>query len=79
MVAELGPDAIVLDYHMPGLNGLEALPILRHAAPHARIVMFSADDDTSASRTAMERGADGYITKNGQQGLDDVVALLRTA
>ena len=79
MVIELLPDAIVLDYHMPGLNGLEALPLLREAAPKARIVMFTADDDTNASQAALNRGADGFITKNGQKGLDDVMALLHTA
>lgn len=79
MVVDLLPDAIVLDYHMPGLNGIEALPLLRDAAPGARIVMFSADDDYDASDLAIARGADGFITKNGQQGLDEVMALLHAA
>ena len=79
MVVDLLPDAIVLDYHMPGLNGIEALPLLRDAAPGVRIVMFSADDDYDASDLALARGADGFITKNGQQGLDEVMALLHTA
>lgn len=72
-------DAIVLDYHMPGIDGIEAIPMLRHAAPHVRIVMFSADDDRRASEAALELGAAAYVPKNGQQGLDDVVRLLKTA
>lgn len=76
MAEALIPDAIVLDYHMPGVDGLDAIPLLRSALPNVRIVMFSADDDAAASATAMARGASGYVMKNGQQGLDDVVALL---
>ena len=79
MASELRPDAIVLDYHMPGVDGIAAIPMLRRAAPDVRIVMFSADDDHHASAAAMASGADGYVTKNGQQGLDDVMRLLRNA
>lgn len=79
MAARLRPDAIVLDYHMPGMDGLEAIPMLRLAVPDVRIVMFSADDDRGASDVALASGACGYVTKNGQQGLDDVVRLLRAA
>jgi two-component system nitrate/nitrite response regulator NarL len=77
LAATLRPDAIVLDYHMPGVDGIAAIPALRDAAPDVRIVMFSADDDREASAAAMACGAAGYVTKNGQQGLDDVVRLLR--
>jgi two-component system nitrate/nitrite response regulator NarL len=77
LAAELHPDAIVLDYHMPGIDGLDTIPLLREVSPAARIVMFSADDDCEAANAAMARGAAGYVTKNGQRGLDDVVALLR--
>lgn len=79
MAADLLPDAIVLDYHMPGIDGLDAIPLLRHAVPEVRIVMFSADDNAAASAIALERGAFGYVTKNGQHGLDDVLALLRSS
>ena len=76
MASELRPDAIVLDYHMPGLDGLAAIPLLRDALPDVRIVMFSADDDRQACDTALASGATAYVTKNGQRGLDDVVRLL---
>ena len=77
LAAQVRPDAIVLDYHMPGIDGLDAIPLLRGVAPDVRIVMFSADDDVEASAEALQRGAAGYVTKNGLQGLDDVMQLLR--
>ena len=79
MATSLRPDAIVLDYHMPGVDGLAAIPLLRDALPDVRIVMFSADDDRAASEAAIASGAAGFVTKNGQRGLDDVVRLLRGA
>ncbi len=79
LASTLRPDAIVLDYHMPGVDGITAIPMLRDAAPDVRIVMFSADDDRSASDAAMASGAAGYVTKNGQRGLDDVMRLLRAS
>ena len=79
MAATLNIDAIVLDYHMPGMDGIEAIPMLRDAAPDVRIVMFSADDDRRASDEAIERGAAAYVPKNGQQGLDDIVRLLKAS
>src|SRR5687768_12274245 len=41
----LEPDVILLDLAMPGMDGIEALPHLRRAAPHAAIVVFSAFPD----------------------------------
>lgn len=79
MAGRLHPDAIVLDYHLPDIDGIEAIAMLRDVAPKVRIVMFSADDDAEASVAAIHRGAAGYVTKNGQRGLDDVVRLLRTS
>jgi len=77
LATDLRPDAIVLDYHMPGIDGLQAIALLREALPDVRIVMFSADDDRNASDAAIASGAAAFVTKNGQEGLDDVVRLLR--
>ena len=39
--AELQPDLILLDNHLPGVNGVDALPALRQAAPAARVMMLT--------------------------------------
>ena len=64
------PDAIVLDHHMPGESGLEALPELRATAPAATIVLWSADPEVKAA--ALAAGADHFALKTlGLQALAD--------
>jgi two-component system nitrate/nitrite response regulator NarL len=42
---ELQPDIILLDNHLAGVNGVDALPALREAAPGARILMLTVSED----------------------------------
>ena len=58
------PDIIVLDQSMPVMNGTEAIPGLRAAAPTARIVMYSAYAETDR-RVEFERLADAVLVKGG--------------
>lgn len=57
------PDIILLDLEMPHLDGIHALPHLREAAPHARIIVFSAFPDPYTLLDVVERGADAYVDK----------------
>jgi DNA-binding NarL/FixJ family response regulator len=57
-------DLVLLDLKLPGLNGLDALDALRDAAPGVPIVVLSGEDDPSIVRTAIERGAMGFIPKS---------------
>lgn len=45
MSRELLPDVVVLDDQMPALTGMEAIPHIRHLAPAARILLYSAGVD----------------------------------
>ena len=42
---ELQPDVILLDNHLPGVNGVDALPSLIEAAPDACILMLTVSED----------------------------------
>lgn len=59
----LQPDLVLLDLAMPGLNGLEALPALRRAAPAARVLVLTMHDDEGYLRRALREGAAGYVLK----------------
>jgi DNA-binding NarL/FixJ family response regulator len=59
----LSPDVIVLDIVMPERSGLEAVPELLAAAPEARILVLSMQDDPHYVREAFTVGASGYVPK----------------
>jgi two-component system nitrate/nitrite response regulator NarL len=60
---ELQPDLILLDNHLPGVNGVDALPGLREAAPKARILMLTVSEDERDLSAALRGGAAGYLLK----------------
>jgi two-component system nitrate/nitrite response regulator NarL len=61
--AELQPDLILLDNHLPGVNGVDALPALRQVAPAARIIMLTVSEDEADLAAALRGGACGYLLK----------------
>lgn len=58
------PDVILLDLHMPGISGLEALSLLADEAPKAQVVMLTVSEDTDDLLDALRAGARGYLLKN---------------
>lgn len=60
---ELQPDLILLDNHLPGVNGVDALPGLIEAAPGARILMLTVSEDEADLAAALRGGAAGYLLK----------------
>lgn len=57
------PDVVLLDVVMPGRSGIEATPELRKAAPNAKVLVLSMQDDPSYVREAFVAGASGYVLK----------------
>ena len=63
---ELQPDVILLDNHLPGVNGVDALPALREAAPAAHILMLTVSEDEADLAAALRGGAIGYLLKTSE-------------
>ena len=61
--AALQPDVILLDNHLPGVRGVDALPGLREAAPQARVLMLTVSEDEQDLAAALRGGARGYLLK----------------
>jgi two-component system nitrate/nitrite response regulator NarL len=62
-VAQNQPDLILLDNHLPGVRGIEAIPSLKEAAPGARILMLTVSENENDLAAALQAGADGYLLK----------------
>lgn len=62
-IAELQPRVVLLDLSMPGMDGLEALPLIRRAAPDSAVIVFSGFTEERMSALALASGADRYIQK----------------
>ena len=56
------PDLIILDIMMPGADGLEVTRLIRQVS-QIPILILSARDETSSKLTALDLGADDYLTK----------------
>jgi DNA-binding NarL/FixJ family response regulator len=63
LARQLRPELILLDLSMPGLNGLEALPRLREAAPECEVVVLTASGTEDNLLAAIRGGAAGYLLK----------------
>lgn len=61
--AALQPDVILLDNHLPGATGIQALPGLKEAAPRARIILLTVSEDEQDLQAALRGGAHGYLLK----------------
>ena len=73
---QLLPDVILLDNHLPGVRGIDALPALRQCAPSARILMLTVSEDEGDLAAALRAGASGYLLKT-MDGDDLARAIVR--
>lgn len=75
----LQPDVILLDNHLPGVTGIQALPGLREAAPQARVLMLTVSEDSEDLQAALRAGAQGYLLKTveGEQLVDAIHRCMR--
>ena len=63
LVPGLQPDVILLDNHLPGVCGIDAIAGLREASPRSRILMLTVSEDAEDLANALRKGAQGYLLK----------------
>ncbi|AIY19791.2 response regulator [Pimelobacter simplex] len=76
LTAELRPDLLLLDVHLPDLTGLEVLERLRGRGDDVAVVMVTAERGATAVRAALHGGALQYLVKPFEY--DDLADRLRT-
>lgn len=66
------PSVVLIDVNLPDAAGNDAVSLARDAAPLARLVLYSAWEESKLRVLALQLGADGYISKS-----ESVVAIGR--
>jgi pilus assembly protein CpaE len=61
--AELQPDIVLMDIHMPDLDGIQAAWLLSSRAPHGAVIMVTSEERIDFLQNAMAAGAQGYVLK----------------
>jgi DNA-binding NarL/FixJ family response regulator len=64
LAAELQPDLVLLDHHLPDGTGADAAREIRRRVPGAVLVMLTADTSDDAMIAAVEAGVAGYVVKS---------------
>ena len=59
----LQPDVILLDNHLPGVSGIDAVKDLRRLVPTARVLILTVSEDAQDLAQALRNGAHGYLLK----------------
>lgn len=77
LAAATQPDVILLDNHMPGVDGVDALPGFKEVSPTARVLMLTVSEDESDLAAALRGGARGYLLKTMDSDML-AAAILRT-
>jgi DNA-binding NarL/FixJ family response regulator len=77
MVAEHRPDAVLLDLHMPVLDGIQTTTRLRAEHPEVAIVVLTTYSDDTSVLAALRAGARSYLTKDADRA--DIARALHSA
>jgi DNA-binding NarL/FixJ family response regulator len=78
LASELKPDLVVMDIHLPDLNGIEATRQILNKQPSVKVIIFSRDPSHTLVQEALQAGAKGYVLKRGsvKELIDAIAAVM---
>jgi DNA-binding NarL/FixJ family response regulator len=62
-IASDKPHVVLLDFELPGMNGIEAIPLIKRKLPRCYILMLTVYEFEAQIFDALSKGASGYLTK----------------
>jgi DNA-binding NarL/FixJ family response regulator len=77
LAADVAPDVVLMDLHLPGISGIEATRRLAATAPGMPVVMLTMSADDEHVVDAVRAGARGYLLKDAE--LEEILGGVRTA
>jgi DNA-binding NarL/FixJ family response regulator len=77
LVRELAPDVVVMDLHMPGIAGIEAIRQIASIAPLTRVLVLTISDHDEDVLHAILAGACGYLLKDAS--VDELIRGIEAA
>ena len=77
LTRELRPDVVLMDYRLPGLDGVQSTRAVLAAYPATAVVCLTASANQREREALIEAGAVGCIQKD--EGLDAIVEAIRSA
>ena len=69
-------DAVILDFTMPGMNGLEIMRAMREIDPHAQVILSSGHAESDATKQFADLGLKGFLKK--PYGPEELLAAVHT-
>jgi two-component system response regulator NreC len=75
LATELKPDVAIVDLSIPGAGGMATSEEIRRASPGTQILVLTVQDDLAYARTALARGATGYVVKDADT--EELLAAIR--
>lgn len=75
--AALGPEVVLMDLSMPGMNGIDATRQLAESSPATRVLVLTTFETDADILRALDAGAAGYLLKDAT--LDDLATAIRAA
>lgn len=76
-IAESTPDVVLLDLHLPGIDGIEGLRMIKSLRPETKVLILTAYADAEAMARAATAGACGFIQK--ERPIGEILQAIRTA
>jgi len=73
VASDCKPDAVIMDYHMPDMDGLQATLVLKQLHPDLQVIAYTSTDDPAVRQAFLEAGACDHIEKGE---VDELIAAI---